>query len=238
MGVFDQLAGIKGLGFLNNISFSGIFSGIGNLIVILLAFGIVAVIVGLIYYRLQEKAEFNIKGHFFEEVNGNWIPLNDLKFKELTVPNTNVRVFYNKEKDLYMPRGTRLMGHNSYWYGITNNREIINFSLKNLNKQLAEMNLAFDHTDMRYSHLNLAEIIKRNYKDKSVKWWKEYKDLISTIIFIFVMSLAFFFLIGRIGTLIDKIGPMLERIDLLLDKANSILESTKAIKSGSGIINQ
>ena len=103
-----------------------------------------------------------------------------------------------------------------------NNREIVNFSMKNINKEMKEANLNFDHTDQRYALTNLKELIKRNYKDKATPWWREYKEVISLVILIFVLSLSFFFLLSKIGSLIDKVGALIDHADQVVQTANAM----------------
>ncbi len=207
-----MLSNIKGLDFINKIDISKIASGVGSLLAILFIAGIVGGLLILILWWRKEKALYTQKIHFFEEVNGQMIPIEDVMGAELTVPNTAIRIFYIKSKDLYMPRGTKKMGKRAYWYAIRNNREIVNFTIKNINEEMQQAGLDYDHTDMRYAHANLREIIKRNYKDKAKKWWQEYKDVIGMVIYVFIFTLAFYFLISQIGGLIDKLGPIGESL--------------------------
>lgn len=229
------IGNIQGLDFLNKINFSGLLSSIGRMVTFVIILGLITAIVGYIMYSRKNKKLYNIDLHFFEEVNGQMIPVKDMKAAELVVPGTNIRVFHVKENDLYLPRGTRLMGKNSYWYAIRSNRELVNFTLVNINKEMKEAKLDYDHTDQRYAYTNLKEIIKRNYRDKSVKWWKEYKDVIATVVFIFVLSLSFFFLISRMGKLIDSIGPLIESAAELQKQNADLLRALSTIKQGSGL---
>lgn len=226
---------IPGMSAISSIDFVGLASKIGTFFLFVIIAVFVAGIVGLFYYKKNQKVLYKNKIHFFEEVNGHFVPTEDVDAAELVIPNTNIRVFYIKSKDLYMPRGTRKMGKDAYWYGIRNNREIVNFTMKNLNKDMVEAGLEFDHTDMRYAYANLQDLIKRNYKDKSVKWWKEYKDVISTVIFVFVMSLSMFFLLGQISKLIGQLGPLLDRADSIL-QAVANLQQTSGVVPSSGVV--
>lgn len=218
---------IPGLEAVKNYNWGSVLQGVGIFVLFLFVLAIVGGITLFLLYKLKEKKLYNKKLHFFEEITGIMQPVEDLMATELIVPGTSIRVFYIKEKDLYMPRGTKKMGKDAYWYAILNNREIVNFVMKNLNKELREANLDYDHTDVRYAYENLREIIKRNYKDKSVKWWKEYKDVIATAIFIFVLTLSFVFIIWKLGEVVDKIGTLLE-------VANGIIERTATLQQSTG----
>lgn len=227
MGVFDSLP--SGVGeTISNVNFSGILSSIGKFVLVIIIFLFIGVITFIILWHKKNKKLYNKKIFWFEEVHGNMIPVDEDVAAELTIPGTNIQVFYIKKKDLYLPRPVKRMGKDSYWFCIKNNREIVNFSMKNMNEEMKEANLDYDHTDMRYALTNLKELIKRNYKDKSTPWWREYKDVISIVILIFIMSLSFFFLLSKIGTLIGQVG-------VLIEHADQVVKSVEAVKS-SGVV--
>jgi len=221
------IPGTENVSFLENFSFSGMLNGSGKFILLLLLFAAVGGIFYYIYYRKKKKKKYNKKLFWFEEVNGTPIPVGDDIACELIIPGTDVKVFYIKEKDMYLPRPVKRMGKDAYWFVIKNNREVVNFSLKNINEEMKEANLDYDHTDMRYALENLKDLIKRNYRDKSQPWWREYKEIIALVILIFVLTLSMVFIISKVGTLIDKVGGLIEHADQLIKVA--------ATKSGSGI---
>lgn len=225
MGLIDSLE-LKGV--MPDVDFGKILSGIGSFALILIIFVIFAVIFFLILSFKKKKKLYNKKIFWFEEVNKEVIPVDEDLACELTIPGTNIKVFYIKKKDLYLPRPVIKVGKDSYWFCIRNNREIVNFRMKNLNEEMNLANLDFDHTDMRYALSNLQELIKRSYRDKSQTWWREYKEVISLVILVFVMSLSFFFLLSKIGTLIDQVGS-------LIDHADQIIQTAEATR-GSGVI--
>ena len=211
-----------------DINFGSIFQGVIGFVALMFVFVLIG---GMLFYFLHQRKNKKLYSkniHWFEEVNGRFVPLDDDVAAELTIPHTNIQVFYIKKKDLYLPRLTRRMGKNAYWVGIKNNKEVINFTLKNLNEDMTEANLDYDHTDMRYALTNLLDLIKRNYKDKSQPWWREYKEVISLVILIFALSVSFFVLLWRTGQLIDQVG-------LLIDHADRVVQTAYA-KSGSGVI--
>lgn len=209
---------------------SGTISGVAQFLLLIGMFIIVGAIFFWIYYLKNVKAEYRQKVHWFEEVNGSTIPLGMDLARELTIPNTNVQVFYIKSKDLYLPRPRIKMGKDAYWFVIKRNGEIVNFAMKNINDEMKEANLDYDHTDMRYALTNLKELIKRNYRDKSQPWWREYKDVIGLVILIFVLTISFIFIISKVGDLIDKAGTLIQHADQLIQIAET--------KSGSGVIVQ
>lgn len=225
MGFLDNIPGSEKI---TGLDFTNLLNGIGMFVSALILFGITAIIFGIIYYRKSNKKKYNKKIFWFEEVNGDPAPIGEDWACEITIPGTTVALFYIKKKDLYLPRGTIKVGKDAYWYWIRKNREIVNFRMSNLNKVMKEAKLEFDHTDMRYAKENLLALIKRNYRDHSKVWWREYKDVIATVIFIFVMTLSFWFLLSKIGKLITSVSDLIEHTD-------SLIKAASTIRSGSGI---
>lgn len=213
-----------------NMNLSGAFSGIVQFAVLLGLFIIIGILFFVYYYLKKEKEKYKHKVHWFEEINGVVAPLGFSLACELTIPNSNVQVFYIKEKDMYLPRPRIKMGEKAYWYMIKRNGEIVNFKMKNMNEDMTEANLDYDHTDMRYALTNLKDLIKRNYRDKSQPWWREYKDVIGVVVLIFVLTLSNIFTLSKFGGLVDKIGMLIDHADQLIQLAET--------KAGSGVIIQ
>jgi len=147
------------------------------------------------------------------------------------IPDSNISLFFLKNNKTYLARPTRAMGKNEFWYSISENGEWVNFDLS-INPErntLAEAN--YDHRDTRYAYVNLKEIIKKNYKDKSLIWWKD--PVVMNIISFVIMSIIFvgacWFLIakmagliGEIANLIGELGPISERIAQAVINAQNI----------------
>lgn len=220
------IPGTEGIGA--GFSFDKLMSGTMQFITLLGLFILVGVIIWYFYYLKRSSKAYNKKIFWFEEVNGSMVPIGEDLACELTIPNTSVNVFYIKDKDMYLPRPQKAMGKNRFWFVIKKNGEIVNFVMKNMNEEMKEANLEYDHTDMRYALTNLKDLIKRNYRDKSQPWWREFKDVIAVVVLVFVLTLSFVFIISKMGGLVDKIGVLIEHADQLIQ----ILET----KSGSGVI--
>ncbi|KKL51935.1 hypothetical protein LCGC14_2290490 [marine sediment metagenome] len=224
------LGSIPGLDSLNVGGFFGSLGGIWKILLGVLIFLTIASIMFFILWKIKNRKLYNKKIHWFEEVNGAIVPVDTDLATEMTIPNTNITTFYIKKKDLYLPRPTKRMGKDSYWFVIKNNREIVNFTMKNINDEMKEGNLDYDHTDMRYALVNLRAMIQRNYRDNSKPWWREYKDVIGLVVLIFVLSLSFFFLISKVAELIDKAAILIEHADQLVKSAQTL--------RGSGVAQQ
>lgn len=210
MGMFSGASGL--------FSFSGI---VAQIFYIIRVFGIFVIIAGGIYlYSKRKKQKQSIKIGWWEEVNGRLIPLNVDDAMEITPPGTHLKVFYIKSKDLWLPRFTRGIKPDLFYVAITPDREIVNFSLKSLSKDRKEAGLEYDHTDMRWAAENTKEFIKRNYRDKSTQWWKLYKDVISTVIFIVILTLSMAIIVFMLTKFTAQLGSVSGNLASAVDKLN------------------
>jgi hypothetical protein len=216
------LEGLPNLNLMNLLKMGGQFLG-GALIFIFIAVSVYG------FFKWKNRVKEVNKIYWFEEVNGQMVPIDKVDdAQELTLPNSNIKVFFIKKRKMYLPRPVKKMGPRHYWFCIRNNREIVNFTMKNLNVEMSEAGLDFDHTDMRYALTYLKDLIQRNYRDKATPWWKEYKDIIAVVILVFVLTVAMFFIMSKLGSLADKIG-------VLIDHADTLVKSAEATR-GTGII--
>jgi hypothetical protein len=220
-----------------NIDFSGIVSGLGTFAQFVIFALIAGVIFGVWYYFRHQKKIYNINIPIFEEVGGEFQhrPNLDDSAMEFVIPGTSVRVFHLKKHNIYLPRGTIMMADNEYWYGIRKNREWVNFRIKNLNKDMKEANLDYDHTDMRYANSRLKKLLEANYKKKE-KWWQLYSKEISLAVLILLLTFSFWFLIGKVSDTMSAVTPALEAADATLKAAEKVLGAVDNIQSGSGIV--
>jgi hypothetical protein len=181
--------------------FTGIF---------LLCLVVGGLIFGILYARSRDKKNKDIKRiQWWEETNQGLIPTRMDDAEEIVIPGTALRVFYVKARDLWLPRFTRGMTKDLFFVAMTPNRQMVNFSLKSLGKTLEEANLMIDHTDMLWAAENTREFIKRNYKDKSIKWWQAYQGVITTAIFILILTFSFILILYMLKGVVDKIGGLL-----------------------------
>ena len=152
--------------------------------------------------------------------------------KELYVPETNISLFFLKNYKIYIARPTRSMGKNEFWYYISENGEWINFDISTKAEDIFSAIVNYDHRDNRYAFVNLSEIIKRNYKDKSTKWWKEYSGAITIIIagIMFIGAMWFFF--WRTGTMLEQMAPISENFKVSSEIMAKAVELSQNINSG------
>lgn len=232
------------MGFLEKVgvqeNFFGSFSGQTILLwlgIIFLCFVILIFVGGITFFfvlRKNKRLSFKNQIPIFTSINGKHTRIGVDTAKELFIPDSNISLFFLKNNKTYLARPTRAMGKNEYWYSISENGEWVNFDLSmNPEKNtLAEAN--YDHRDTRYAYVNLKEIIKKNYKDKAIVWWKD--PVVMNIISFVIMSIIFvgacWFLIAKIGGLIGEVANLIEKLGPPIDAVNQATLNAQNINSG------
>lgn len=229
---------LESVGVQNN-PFGGI-SGQGMLFwggLIFLAFVILIIAGGIAFFYYAKKAKkkaFKNEIPIFVSLNGKHKKVGTDWAKEIYVADSNISLFYLKVNKIYIARPTRAMGKNEYWYSISENGEWVNFDLSTNPEDNTLAKANYDHRDTRYAYVNLKEIIKKNYKDKSLVWWKD--PVIMNIISFVIMSVIFvgacWFLISKMGNLIGQMGPFLDKMDIIADKLSTAVQGAQSINSG------
>ncbi len=228
------LENIKGLGFLDNINGSGILGKVSAFAQFMFIAVVGATLIGLYFYWKNDKDSYNKTIHIFETVNHQLIHIRDEMAREIVIPLTTVRVFFLKHSKIYLPRGTRQMGKDHFWYAIRRNREWVNFTLKDLDKEMKEVGLDYDHTDMTYANANLKKLIDNNYNKE--KWWVTFRNEIGLTILIVMLTFSFWFLFGKLGSIIGSLTPLIEAMKEVAILLKEILGNMDNVCSTSGVI--
>ena len=207
----------------------------GGLIFLAFVILIVAGAVTFFYYsKKAKKLSYKNQIPIYITLNGKPKKAGVDWAKEIYVPDSNISLFYLKINKIYIARPTRAMGKDEYWYSISENGEWINFDLSTNPEDNTLAKANYDHRDTRYAYVNLKEIIKKNYKDKSLVWWKD--PVIMNIISFIIMSVIFvgacWFLIAKMGHLIGQMGPFLDKMDIIADKMSGAVQGAQNINSG------
>ncbi len=229
---FLESVGVKGGGFFGNVDWGGIGSWVGIIFLIFVLIIIVGIGTFWYYGNKLKKAQFKNQIPIFQTLHGKHSRISIDYAKEVFVPDTNVSLFFLKNKKIYIARPTRAMGKNEYWYSISENGEWVNFDMSTDPEKSTLAQANYDHRDTRYAYINLKEIIKRNYKDKAVKWWKEYSHLITFIIVSFIFIGSSWILLAKIGNLIETLGKVAEQFKVIADTMAKSVQQAQSINSG------
>jgi hypothetical protein len=233
MGILEQLGVPEGM--------IGGFLGSGSLIfwfgLIFVAFVFLIVAGAITFFYYSKKIKKNLFKHqvpIFQTINGKQQRIGLDYAKEIFVPDSNISLFFLKGFKIYLARPTRAMGKNEYWYTISENGEWVNFDLSTDPEHNTLAIANYDHRDTRYAYVNLKEIIKKNYKDKSVVWWKD--PVVMNIISFVIMSLIFvgacWFLIAKIGGLVNEVGQLISNLEPIANSLSDAVTNAQNINSG------
>jgi hypothetical protein len=199
-------------GFDMSVIISKIYFFVGLFFLLLIIGGIIG---GIILVRTRNKRQRDVKNiGWWEEVSGTerMEPAQMDKVEEIIIPGTTLRVFYCKKKDLWLPRFNKGITKDLFYVLRTSGGKMVNFTLKSLGKDLREADLDHDDTDMTWAAENTREYIKRNYRDKSVKWWQAYQGVITTAIYILIMTFSMVIIIYFMRGIVDDLGRVASTI--------------------------
>lgn len=218
--------------FLSSIDVKALFGTIFNFVAMI----IIALLVGgmvFMYFRRKKTKKSGVHKdiRWWEEISGQLIPIRVDKAIEIIIPGTNLRVFYVKDKNMWLPRFTRGVTANTFFVALTKNKEIVNFTLKTIDECKSKADLSFDHTDMRWASENLREFVKRNYKDKATTWWKEYSGIIGVAIFIIIMTISLVTIIYFMRGIVTDIGGVASTLTHAMENINSCAPTSGVIEA-------
>lgn len=227
------------MGFLGDLGAPNLFGnmqGVGQTSLFIFGIFFILLITGIItfvyYSKKLQKKQFKNKIIIFKEIHGKRTRIGADDAKEIYVPDSNISLYFLKNKKIYIARPTRAMGVDEYWYNILENGEWVNFDLSVVPGQNTLAKINYDHRDTRYAYINLKEIIKKNYSDKSVKWWKEYAPLITFVVVSFIFILGCWILLARIGKLITALGPIAEQFKQIAESMTNSVQVQQNLNSG------
>jgi hypothetical protein len=202
---------------INNINLSGIGSGVKILGIFLL----IAIVIGIVLFIVLNRKQYTKNIKVFMEVNGFTRQTMATKAKEFVIPGTNIRVFKLKS-GLIIPRPTILTATNEYWFFVRNDNEWINFSITNMNKELKEMKIQYDHTDMRYASNSLRKLMKDDYNKGD--WLKQWGPYIAFGILIVLLCIGFYFIAVKLGDVAGQLAATQAENTKLVQIISKILE--------------
>ena len=228
MGVKDLLTqiGVKNLP-------EGEGGGAGNFIQAFIFLLVLAFVVGGIVYYIMNKRQYNKHIHIFEEIAGKAIPTAVDRAKEIILPNTSIRAYYLQKRKVFLPRPSIQTGVGHYWFFIRKDGEWINIGLENLNKKLDELQIHYDHTDMRMANSSLKKLIEKNYK--KLNWLKEYAPYIAIGILILLLGITAFLILNQANKTVAALGSSAQTNEAVVESLKNILQSMDNICTGSGI---
>ncbi len=204
-----------------------------NLIWGFIFFIVLTCVVGIAFYLIYSRKQYNKHIHMFEEIAGKSVPIGEDVAKEIILPFTSIRAFHLKKMKVYLPRPSIQTGKGHYWYFLRKDGEWINIGLENLNKTMDELKIHYDHTDMRMANASLKKLIEKNYK--KLNWIKEYAPYIAIGILILLLGIVVFLSFNQADKTVSGLNAGIAKNAEVVASLEKILSSLDNICSGSGI---
>lgn len=220
------------LGDFNILSGMNIGGLVNNFLIIIIVSVIALIIGGIAFFLMKKKKEMKVPKQiicWWEETANSQIPLDQDEAVEVVHPGTRLRAFYIKKKDMWLPRFTRSVKPGLFYVTITPQRELVNWIPTKLSEDMVKMGLKYDHTDMLWQSENLREFIKRNYRDKSIKWWQAYQQVIATVIFLIFLTICMAVVLYMMRGIVGDIGGIAGQL-------SETIKGMEACKPTSGLI--
>jgi hypothetical protein len=211
---------------------SGGFLGF-NFLGDVLIFLILCVLAIVVTYFILQRKSYNKTIVKFKEINGITRRVGMEKAKEIVLPGTSVRAFFIKRSKFFIPRPSRETGDNEFWYFIRNDGEWVNVGLANLNKELKELGLHYDHTDMRMANAALKRLVDKSYKKTS--WLKEYAPYIGFAVIIIMLAIGGYLVMGESAKVVGSTSSNVEALARITETMDGILGKLNNIVSSSGV---
>jgi len=220
IGNFNPFSGMNIGGFLDNF-------------LIIFIVGVCGIIIGgIAFFLVKKKKEKTLPKQtviWWEDFGDRQIQLGKDEMVEIVHPGTRLRAFYIKKKDMWLPRFTNSVQPGLYYVTLTKQRELVNWIPTSLTEDMQKMGLCYDHTDMLWASENLREFIKRNYRDKSIKWWQAYQQVITTVIFLIFLTICISVILYMMRGIVGDIGSVASQL-------SEAIKSMEMCRPTSGVI--
>lgn len=199
-----------------NVSMSGWSDSLLILGIILIVGGALAVLsVWLVKYF-----KFNMTIKVFKRIgNQNVLSIIDKACLERVGNAGDYWALCKKTKKI-LPKPRLQMGKNEYWYYERDDGEWINFTLGNFDEQMKEGNAHYVDEDMRLQRLG----IQRNLRDRfqKVSFWQRYGGMITSFLFVLVVSIMFIILAKEWSEAIQNTSSMAAAVKEMAIAVNNL----------------
>jgi len=219
MAVSDFLADLG----VNATSLSSGSNFIKVTLIFLLAIGLT---LGVLFWIINRR-QYVLHIHVWEDINGLPAPKIDDIAKEISLPNTSTRAIYLKKQKIFLPRPSLQFGKNHYLYYLRSDGEWLNVLPKSINTKLKEMDLWFDHSDMRLANASLKKLVEKNYK--KLNWLKEWAPYIGFGIIILLLGVAGYLVVNEAGTVSGGLADTGEKMERGAQSMGNAAESFERV---------
>lgn len=205
-----------------NISSIGTFGSIA--LVIAIAVVILALIGGLVWWRITKKAYW-IKIHVFRLIGNVPTRVAVYSAREVAFGMAGDKLWKVAPSGMlklktikWLPVGKIQTAPREFWYYIREDNEWINFALSDLNAIQKQAGIRFVQEDMRLQRLATERLLEQRLMNKN--FWEKWGTTIMMIIVFLVVAVCMVLIFFQFGKLLDKFasveGTQLETAKILL----------------------
>lgn len=189
-----------------NISFDGLLSGIGLLLVIV----VISVLLAIVTVFIIQYIKFNKKILLFRKVGNQNVPVLSDRAMFSRIGNAGDYWCQLRKFKKILPRPRIQMRKNEYWFYERDDGEWINFSLSDFDEQMRNMKAHYVDEDMRLQRLG----IQKNLRDRfnKVTFWQRYGGMITSFLFVLVVSIMFIVLAKEWSKAINNTSLMADAV--------------------------
>lgn len=187
-------------------------------------------LLGLGTYLFIRFRKYNKFIHIFGKVNGTIVPIGKDRAMAQRVGLAGDYWFRTMKNKKILPRPTKCMGKNIFWFFIREDGEWINFSLADIDAIMKEAGVYYVDEDMRMQRLAIEKNLRDRYSEKP-SFWAKYGGLIINIFFVLIVMVALILLFKEMGGLADKLGSVATSVEKLADATSNMIS-----RAGSGVI--
>lgn len=183
---------------------TAVSSNFGGTLTIILAILVFALACAIGIYIWWTSRIYNIKVMDFENVAGGGFQLvHKDKARLVKMGVAGEEILYLRKRKTYRSAYGKKMGKNQYWFAKGQDGYWYNFLLGDLDAKMGMLDIEPIDRDMRYMHTAIARNIEDRYRKQT--FMDKWGQTIFNFIFLFLMILALWFLIDKIGDLIEQL---------------------------------
>ena len=177
-------------------------------------------------YFIQIRNFENISGQGFQLVGRNTARI-------IKIGDGGEELLLLRKGKTYRTAYGRKMGKNEYWFAKGQDGYWYNTVLGDLDAKMGMLDIEPIDRDMRYMHVAIRKNIQDRYK-KEDKIGK-YAPIIISFIFLFIMIIAIWLLISKVGDLIAQATSVVKASEPIANTLTNAISKLDSICSASGV---
>ena len=196
-------------------------------------FIVFALIFGVCLFFFLRWLKFNKRIIIFENVGGRFQPVRNDKAMVFGLGRTGDVVFYLRKNKKYLPVPTIQSGNNTFWYGIKEDGEWINFGIEDINEKMREAGAFFLDKEMRFARVGLQRNLKERYEKLS--FMQKYGGLVAYIGLIAITGIMIWLLFDKFIEVSGQVAEMVAASKEVIIETKSVVAALDNVCTGSGL---